>query len=403
MNPSQSVTVTNVFGPLNRGDFELFHQLLNLLEANGTADVHAVAREPEECRQFFGGATFHEQPGVAPEIKGKARVPVALLRTGILFLAAWVPAAERLLPASQRTSLAAIRDANLVIACPGGYLTNSSWSFYPQLAQLEYAVRRGPKVWLAPMSIGPAPRRLHRLVLGRILNAVDRIYVRESWSERFCDELGLDSIRSADLAYRPARDWLLDDLARTVPEHITATVVRWNFPGEADPGAARDRYHQAMAKSLNTAARQYNLPVKLLLQVDNDRKVTEAVAALLDVPHEIVRVDTPDEYRAILRRSRLMIGSRFHSAIFAMTVGCPTVVVSYLPKARYMMEDMGLDDLVHDITQVRADDLLQSVARLDDPALDLLEKARTAIVAQTEDPANPFVIDLQGELRAGPR
>jgi colanic acid/amylovoran biosynthesis protein len=399
MTHPRRVTVTNVFGPLNRGDFELFHQLVKLLEAEPDVQIHAIARDPDGCRQHFPGVVFHAQPGVASEIGGRAGRIVALLRTIMLFLAARVAVVERLLPAPQGAALAAVRQADLVIACPGGYLTSTSWSFYPQVAQVAYAVRRARRVWLAPMSIGPAHRRLHRLLLGQTLRAASRIYVRESWSERFCQRLGAHAFRSADLAFRPARAWLSDDAPRQTPAWITATVVRWDFPGDPDPTAARERYHDAMAEALDTASTRLRLPVKLLLQVDNDRRVTESVAARLRANHEIVRVNTPEEYRRILSRSALMIGSRFHSAIFAMSVGCPTIVISYLPKARYMMEDMGLGPLVHDIDSVTACTLLHSLDLLDDAHGAHADQARAAILRQTEDCENPFVADLRSALR----
>jgi polysaccharide pyruvyl transferase WcaK-like protein len=153
-----------------------------------------------------------------------------------------------------------------------------------------------------------------------------------------------------------------------------------------------------MAEALDAISVRLQLPVKLLLQVDNDRRATESVAARLHVDHDITRVETPDDYRQILKRSRLMIGSRFHSAIFSMSVGCPTIVISYLPKARSMMEDMCLGSLVHDIGSVRSRDLLQSLALLDDPQADYANRARAAILRNTEDCMNPFVTDLRMEI-----
>ncbi len=392
------VAITNVFGPLNRGDFELFHQLVDLVTNDTKIQVDAIAREPDGCEVYFPNVKFHPQPGVAAEYTGKFGRAVALFRTLVLFSTWWLRGAEILLPKTQRRSLNSIRESDLVIACPGGYLTSSSWSFYPTLAQLAYAARYGREVWLAPMSIGPTSTRLQRLLLQRVLKSVDQIYVRESWSEQYCQKLGVPTVRSADLAFRPARRWLHAVDSQPSKEFITATVVRWNFPGVAEPHIAQQRYHCAMIEALNEFGKRLDLPVRLLLQVDNDRKVTEIVAKGLAVEHEIIRVDTPDEYRAILQRSALMIGSRFHSAIFAMTVGCPTIVVSYLPKAKYMMMDMGLGALVHDIENVSSDGLVQSFHKLKVDSNSLEGEARQSIVALTEDDANPFVMQLRMKL-----
>ncbi len=50
----------------------------------------------------------------------------------------------------------------------------------------------------------------------------------------------------------------------------------------------------------------------------------------------------PDILRALIRRSSVFLGTRFHSCIFAMMAGRPTFAIAYLPKTEYIMNDLKL-------------------------------------------------------------
>jgi colanic acid/amylovoran biosynthesis protein len=50
----------------------------------------------------------------------------------------------------------------------------------------------------------------------------------------------------------------------------------------------------------------------------------------------------PDILRALITRSTVFLGTRFHSCIFAMMAGRPTFAIAYLPKTEYIMNDLKL-------------------------------------------------------------
>ncbi|MGC4192968.1 MAG: polysaccharide pyruvyl transferase family protein [Thermomicrobiales bacterium] len=385
------VVVTNVFGPLNRGDFELFEQLVELLD---DCNVHAIARDPAGAAVHFPGVSFHLQPGIVSERRGRLGQAMAVLRTSALMLSPFLAVMQKVLPKEQREALKVIDSADLVIACPGGYLTNATHSFYPQVAQVFAASRKAKRFWLAPMSIGPAHTFFEKALLRAALSNARAVYVRETWSQNFCTSLEIDSILSSDLAFLPTRRYA-DGLNEQTKDCITATVVRWNFPDSSNVDEAINNYHHAMAVALDRASQRHQLPVKLLLQVDNDREVSERVAGLMRAPTEIVRVETPEEYRQILSRAAVMFASRFHSAVFAMCVRTPTVVISYLPKGRYMMEDMGLAEFVVDIEDVSAERLETISLKIESADSGYRTQVRRALTSLISDEKNPFVEGLR--------
>jgi colanic acid/amylovoran biosynthesis protein len=60
----------------------------------------------------------------------------------------------------------------------------------------------------------------------------------------------------------------------------------------------------------------------------------------------------------------LLVGTRFHSVIFAMTASVPVLAIEYEHKTSGIMKDLGLDEWVHDITTVDGDTLTAALRRL---------------------------------------
>jgi colanic acid/amylovoran biosynthesis protein len=98
-------------------------------------------------------------------------------------------------------------------------------------------------------------------------------------------------------------------------------------------------------------------------------QVSEDLPASLDVRRKAkckVIVDQtsrePDILRAMIQRSRVFLGTRFHSCIFAMMAGRPTFAIAYLPKTEYIMNDLKLMHRHTPIDAIDYDDLIGRVA-----------------------------------------
>ncbi len=360
----KQVVVTNVFGPMNRGDHELFKVLIEKLEKYDLK-ISAIARDPELCSTYFPNIQFYEQLGKCTE---GAYFQQILSRVIYLILSTLTPffnPLKYLLPDSQRKALDAISQADLVISCPGGFLEDSTPSLYTHLVQLLASVLFGKRIVMAPMSIGPIKAFLPKNILKFILLRVDAIFVREPISEKFCQQLGVSSKISDDLAF------VNSNLAFESIDHesnvncIVATVINWNFPNSNDSNAARNKYIDSMSETLNNLHASTNLPVKLIVQVENDLPAIEKVRYKLNMPCEIMYgVNTPEKIKELLGASFCLIASRFHSAIFSLSVGCPVIALSYLPKTSGMLDLYGLSDLHRPIDNFDPQEVASSLKKI---------------------------------------
>lgn len=361
------IVITNVFGPLNQGDYELFRILAKYLTRPGI-EIAAIAREPELCSQHFSNIFFYEQLG---KYSNKNFSKNNLIRLFYLFCCICYPffSLNIFLPRSQRTAIEVIRNADLVIACPGGFLEDSSFSLYPHLVQLLLPILFRKKVILAPMSIGPVDNIFARLILKFILNRVDRIYVREKISQRFCDHMMINCKIANDLAFteitKIEEKNYTEDIMIRQKKYIAVTAINWNFPKCRSSQEAKDIYIKSMVKLLNIMSQKTGLSISFIVQVETDIPMIKAINNKLSVSSEIrYDLNSPILIENFLKESFCMIASRFHSCIFALRVGCPVVALGYLPKTMGMLELYNMTELYRPIHNFNPDEVANSLLSL---------------------------------------
>jgi colanic acid/amylovoran biosynthesis protein len=90
----------------------------------------------------------------------------------------------------------------------------------------------------------------------------------------------------------------------------------------------------------------------------------------------------------------MLIGTRFHSVIFALTSRIPCVAIGYEHKTRGIMDDLGLGDWVIQIADVEADVLFGLTQRL--------ERQRARYLRQLDDVLPGYIArsnEFVGQLR----
>ncbi|MGZ9190589.1 MAG: polysaccharide pyruvyl transferase family protein, partial [Nitrospira sp.] len=277
----------------------------------------------------------------------------------------------------QKKACDLLKRADLVLTAPGGFLLDAHLNVISMLLEIVVPKMHGKKVYLSPQSIGPIRSTLLKYLVSRSLDGCDAICLREPISMDFVqEELRLPRakfIRMSDLAFfhdtsdkMLAQEILEDEFGiRPGEPFIAATVVRWNFPHHRDPAALRKRYLHAMGKALSQAAERYDTKVLMLNQVSDDLPDARVVKEIVG---ERLIIDTEDRSPAVMRGlfsyATLSVTSRFHSCIFSLLEGTPSIAISYVWKTQGIMEELGLAKWVHSIETVEASALLEQIDEL---------------------------------------
>jgi len=371
--------VVNAYGRSNRGDGVLLDECVEDIRAFDPAAQITVALF-EGCSE--GGGASREY---LTERIGNARGKGVLKRVRTVFyLGAALAAAllprfgfDRFLPAEQRRTLLAMRRADIIVSAPGGYIHDTNAALYVALFHLFLGSVLGKPLLLAPQSIGPVRGAFGRWVTYRTLRRADRICTREKFSYDFLIGLGLNGpqiVPSGDSAF-----WSDDvecdpsvvsseagklGLAET-DRVLGVTVVGWSFPYHPNKDAAYSNYVSSLAAAITHLARENDLRPVIFNQVSDDIPTAMVVARLCGVPVVVDEAErSPRLLRALIARSHIFVGTRFHSCIFAMIAGRPTLAVAYLPKTRHILADLGLDHGCVDIDAADAGTLIALGSRL---------------------------------------
>ncbi len=357
------IVITNVFGPLNLGDFELFKKLVERIDLTKN-EVSAIARDSELCEKHFSKIDFFEQLG-----KAKSRYS----RLFYLFLSLLFVFNKRIpkcfLPKSQFDALLKLEASDMVLACPGGFLEDSSLSFYTHLIQLYVASKLTKACILSPMSIGPVRSRIKRFLLKKTLSNVDKVYVRELVSSGLCRELAINHEISNDLAFEFNTKC---DVNRKCKNIAYFTIINWNFPLSKDKEYQLDNYINSLVETAIFIREKYGFNISVIQQVASDKPAIDRfLNELSKVGISTTTVGeglTPDEIMLLISEANIVIASRFHSAIFSLNVGTPVVAISYLPKTTGMLDLYEVPELYLYITDLRACLLKEKCSSLlDDP------------------------------------
>ena len=131
------ILVTSLFGHQNRGDWELTLALFDVLrEAFPACAIHGLCRDPEAESGYFPGVSFGALLGVSTRAAGLRR----LLESSISFACGFVATAFGILTGLLPNALArSYREADLIVASPGGFLVDHNIGILRHIAHLDAA------------------------------------------------------------------------------------------------------------------------------------------------------------------------------------------------------------------------------------------------------------------------
>ena len=243
--------------------------------------------------------------------------------------------------------------ADLVLSCGGGnfYAHHSpSPGFFWALMALAFPLALGKPVVMLPQSVGPITGRLQRLLARQVFRRVSVIMVREALSAQFLREaLGLTNqiYVLPDLAFglatgKPQTAGERQAAAHKPAIRVGVTVI--DRRAQMKVFHNQDAYEQALVDVLEHLQRQYGAELHLFVQcfgpgaTQDVRPVAMRLAEKLKEQEvEVVMQDYfmgAAQLQDAYAEMDLVIASRMHAGIFALSRGVPTVMIAYQPKAQ---------------------------------------------------------------------
>jgi len=212
-----------------------------------------------------------------------------------------------------------------------------------RLATMNYAhriaSRLGVPIVLGPQTIGPFDTALGRALGRDSLKRMSLTVPRDSESFSYASRLGLrPEILSTDTVFA------LPQPPPTAKRDILVNVSGLLFNGSDHVNPARYRAEVlSLVRGLLASGRRVSLLAHVLANPtpDDDEPAVHAVARQLGGELEVVVPKDLEEARSVIASSRLVIGSRMHACLNALSTGVPAISWAYSRKFAPLMNDLG--------------------------------------------------------------
>jgi colanic acid/amylovoran biosynthesis protein len=395
------ILISHVYSAANNGDAALLAveiaelrrvfaepalRVATLDDVPAGAEFRGVPLEPS--LMYLALNTFRARPA-------KFLYSLYVMAVTLLAVPVWRLTGALALPRRLRSSVRAIVEADLMAPVGGGYLRGkpgiaSSTELLLLLHPIVLARMAGVPVMHYSQSIGPFGNAPQRWIASRVLRHVDLLLIRE--------DVTMNLIRPMRLPHDKIMRGVDGGFLFESQQHLAVRQVLNIPPGEAVvgvtvrrwlEGAAQARYEQAMADLcdhiVETGATVVFIPqVTATRHGDDDRVASRRLAGLMrheQNVHVLTEAYNCDQIKSLYGSLDLVVGTRFHSVIFALTAYVPAMAIEYEHKTGGIMQDLGLSEWVCDINTVTAEELVHLYDKLVANAADYRAKLRDELPA----------------------
>ncbi len=203
----------------------------------------------------------------------------------------------------------------------------------------EFARQAGATVAMAPQTIGPFDTWRGRALARRNLRRSRFVFARDPRSAEVAAEMGRSpELTTADLVF-----------AIDQPQPAERRDVLVNVSGllwEDNPHVSAVGYRHAVreiVEQLRSDGREVSLLAHVLdsPNKDNDVPAVRALAREVGGDIEIIVPTDLDSVRETIAGSNLVIGSRMHACLNALSLGVPTIPLAYSRKFAPLLHSVG--------------------------------------------------------------
>jgi colanic acid/amylovoran biosynthesis protein len=234
-----------------------------------------------------------------------------------------------------------VSDADLTgIVDASGFAYSDSFSLERIRREALYGVawaRRGvPKV-LLPQAFGPFNDGRKRAYSRMVIEQSRLVFARDKQSADYVRSLGV----TAGVEVMP--DFTIGLVADAVDlTHLGAFgAIVPNGKMVSTGVLTQESYTESLLSYVDAVAAEGLQPVFVVHEA-TDRAVLDPVLGERDVP--VLADPAPRKLKGMIGQAQLVVGSRFHALVGALSQGVPTVALGWSHKYAALMEDFGVSD-----------------------------------------------------------
>lgn len=300
-------------------------------------------------------------------------------------------------PPALKRSLAIFEHAEAAFVKGGGFLhayggLTSTYSVFYNLYHIILAQRMGKKIYVMPNSFGPFYSWGSQLLVSSVLKKCELITAREKISANVLHNMRVPCRVFPDLAFylksspvfTPDQYSTLEHIPFNSEKCVGLTVRPYRFPGTEHPEECYQNYTKAVFQFICYLSNAGYFPVLIEHTYsdtthERDMHCIRELTAMLGKKYRYAvysdRSLNCQQLKYVYSRFFFLIGTRFHSVIFSLAAGVPSLAITYGGnKGNGIMRDIGLAEYAIPIEGVNANTLVERFNHLVSHADDVKAK-----------------------------
>jgi colanic acid/amylovoran biosynthesis protein len=267
----------------------------------------------------------------------------------------------------KRYGMVTERDIDIVLEA-SGFAYGDQWplQFLENTAKEVKRFKQAGKPFIfMPQAFGPFASEQSKAAMRDIIQHARLIFVRDPVSlthlQSCLSPLPASVVLTPDftVGLKPTAHYQLPVMAKPYVALIPNSKVVSKY-NHADAETMRISYVAAFAAAANQLT---SLGYQVVLVNHEGREDAELCAEIANLsPCELVQLEDPLAVKAFIGGAELVISSRFHGAVNALSQAVPCIATSWSHKYHAMMSDFAMADYC--VEQLSADSLCQAVEKL---------------------------------------
>lgn len=287
----------------------------------------------------------------------------------------------------QKNTIKEIEDADSIFVKGGGFIhsygsVTDPYFIYFLTFHIRLASALGKKVIVLPNSVGPLKNTIARSIATETLQKCSLVTVRENISLAYLENNGVFSKLFPDLGFflMPSKCDMKEYLkAYGVPidkKKVVMTLRPYRFQGFTNSTELFNDYIDGMKNLVDYLVNQ-DYHVTFMAHTlgpsshENDSLAIKEVMEHLS-QHSLKHISFIEDFELTCRDVEkiysyydYMVGTRFHSVIFALNVNVPAIAIAYGGnKGKGIMSVLGNDDYSLDMDKIRSKTLIEMFCKL---------------------------------------
>ena len=250
------------------------------------------------------------------------------------------------------------RDVDVVIDA-SGFAYGDQWGGRKarnRLGHIAKLRKDGVKVILMPQALGPFDDADTRAAVKVILDNANLVYARDRDSLAYAKQISdASNIRlSADITNQIYGE----PFAKFDPvQHQVCFIPNSKMLEKTDLGQT---YVDLMVSMVKHAQQQNCKPYFLIHEGEADRQVARDILSRLDATIPVLEHIHPLKIKWIIGQSKVVISSRFHGLVSALSQGVPVIATGWSHKYQRLLEGFGCEQALMEVNE----DASASIERL---------------------------------------